>query len=261
MGKENTGVSTAFHFIAARTAEAQGAMADLVALYAQAPLDSADVVVALGGDGTMLAALHDSIGGNAPVYGMNLGSVGFLMNPYRRDDLPARVRAAQRVQVHPLAMVATDRAGAVHRALAFNEVSLLRQVRQAAKIGIQIDGVERLGELICDGILVATAAGSTAYNLSAHGPIIPFGSSILALTPISAFRPRRWRGALLPSHVRINFRILDPEKRPVSATADDVEVRDVAQVEIRQAEDVTKTILFDPDHSLEERILKEQFLP
>ncbi len=249
------------HFLSAQTVEAENALRDLTALYGQTPLDQAETVVALGGDGTMLVGLHDTATTSIPVYGMNLGSVGFLMNPYHRDNLPSRINAAQRVTIHPLSMVATDKHGVVHRALAFNEVSLLRQVRQAAKISISIDGVERLGELICDGVLVSTAAGSTAYNLSAHGPIIPLGSAILALTPISAFRPRRWRGALLPSHVSIRFSILENDKRPVSATADDVEVRDVASVEIRQSETGAKTVLFDPDHSLEERILKEQFLP
>ena len=215
----------------------------------------------LGGDGSMLEALHFDGISDLPVYGMNRGSVGFLMNPYRPDDLPHRLEHAHKVKINPLQMTATTVDGKTHKAIAFNEVSLLRQVRQAAKLSVMVDGTLRLPELICDGIMVATPAGSTAYNLSAHGPIIPLSANILALTPISAFRPRRWRGALLPSHVTIRFDVLEADKRPVSATSDDFEVRDVASVEIVQANDLGKTILFDPDHSLEERMLMEQFLP
>ena len=249
------------HFIHSSSIEAQEAYKSLTTLYGQSELKDAGAVVALGGDGTMLEALHQSIGYNLPVYGMNRGSVGFLMNPYITESLPEKIQNAHRHDIHPLEMKATDESGKTYEALAFNEVSLLREVRQAAKIKIFIDDIERLPELICDGVLVSTPAGSTAYNLSAHGPIIPLSSDVLALTPISAFRPRRWRGALLPSHVTIRFEILESEKRPVSATADDFEVRKVKSVEIRQAEGVTKRILFDKDHSLEERILKEQFLP
>lgn len=249
------------HFIHSSAAEAQEAYKTLVTLYGQSNMDEAEIVVALGGDGTMLEALHHSIGYKIPVYGMNRGSVGFLMNPYQTEGLIEKISHAQKHDVHPLAMQATDENGKIFDALAFNEVSLLREVRQAAKIRIVIDDIERLPELICDGVLVSTPAGSTAYNLSAHGPIIPLSSDVLALTPISAFRPRRWRGALLPSHVSIRFDILESDKRPVSATADNVEVRNVKSVTIRQEKTITKTVLFDADHSLEERILKEQFLP
>jgi NAD+ kinase len=209
----------------------------------------------------MLEALHETGSKDIPVYGMNRGSLGFLLNPYKPDDLVHRLEKAQRVTIHPLRMSATDHDGKTYESIAFNEVSLLRQVRQAAKIAIRIDGVERLDELICDGIMVATPAGSTAYNLSAHGPIIPLSANVLALTPISAFRPRRWRGALLPCSAQIEFDILEGDKRPVSATADDFEVRNVRKVSIQQADNVSKTVMFDPDYSLEERILKEQFLP
>lgn len=251
---------TKLHFIASQSTDAQQALKDLTALYGQSDLDQAEAVIALGGDGTMLQAMHDTVARDIPVYGMNRGSLGFLLNPYHADDLLHRVAAAQHVVVHPLRMTATDRQGQTYKAIAFNEVSLLRQVRQAAKIAITIDDVERMAELVCDGVMVATPAGSTAYNLSAHGPIIPLDAKILALTPISAFRPRRWRGALLPCHVKIRFDILEAEKRPVSATADDFEVRDVASVLIEQ-DSTRKTLLFDPAHSLEERMLKEQFLP
>lgn len=249
------------HFIAGQTTEAQQAIKDLQALYGQTPLAEADIIVALGGDGSMLQALHESEVLDIPVYGMNRGSVGFLLNPYRPDDLLHRLTQAQQVKIHPLQMNATTASGENFKSIAFNEVSLLRQVRQAAKLSITVDGVVRLPELICDGIMVATPAGSTAYNLSAHGPIIPLSANILALTPISAFRPRRWRGALLPGHVTIRFDILEADKRPVSATSDDFEVRDVVSVEISQAQHLSRTVLFDPDHSLEERVLKEQFLP
>jgi NAD+ kinase len=249
------------HFITSKTPEAEEAFRALESLYGQTPLDQAEYAVSLGGDGTLLKALHDTVNLPCPVYGMNRGSIGFLTNAYQDSDLPARLAKSHRVTIHPLEMTATDRSGRTYKSIAFNEVSLLRQVRQAAKIKISVDGVERLSELVCDGIMVATPAGSTAYNLSAHGPIIPLGADVLALTPISAFRPRRWRGALLPSHVAIRFDILEADKRPVSATADDFEVRDVVHVEVRQSQTLTTTLLFDPDHSLEERILREQFLP
>lgn len=249
------------HFIVAKTDDALKAYDSIAKKYNQHPLDEADVVVALGGDGTLLEALHASTWRNIPVYGMNRGSVGFLTNPYHDDDLMERLEKAQRVDIHPLKMEAVDKTGTTTEALAYNEVSLLREARQAAKIRVTVDGVERLAELVCDGILVSTPAGSTAYNLSAHGPIIPLDANILALTPISAFRPRRWRGALLPCHVNIVFEAIDAEKRPVSATADDIEVRDITRVSIRQLQDISKTIMFDPDHSLEERMLREQFMP
>ncbi len=247
------------HFTASDTAEAQSAFHALTKAHEQADIDSCDVIVVLGGDGTMLETIHKNRESGKPVYGMNRGSVGFLLNPYRPENLLARIEAAHSVTLCPLRMIAKARDGQTHEALAFNEVSLLRQSRQAAKIGIALDGVERMPELVCDGILVSTPAGSTAYNLSAHGPIVPLSANILAMTPISAFRPRRWRGALLPAHARIRFEILENEKRPVSATADYTEIRDVMQVDIMQDETCAITLLNDPDHNLEERVLKEQF--
>ncbi|MCR0980981.1 NAD kinase [Roseomonas populi] len=246
-------------FLAATSEEAGAARARLVEIYGDAPLDEAAVVVALGGDGAMLETQHRLLGRNLPVYGMNRGSVGFLMNPYREETLPERLRAAQAALLQPLRMRATRADGEVEEALAINEVSLLRETRQAAKIRILVDGKERMAELICDGILVATPAGSTAYNLSAHGPIIPLGTNLLAMTPISAFRPRRWRGALLPGNAAVAFEILETEKRPVAAVADYTEVRDIRRVEICEDRHVRLTMLFDPDHGLPERILAEQF--
>lgn len=246
-------------FLAAPTEVARAAQDALAARYGAAPLDRAEIVVALGGDGMMLETQHRLLGRNLPVYGMNCGSVGFLMNDYREDGLPERLAAAQAATLHPLRMRAFTAGGEPAEALAINEVSLLRETRQAAKIRILVDGKERLAELICDGILVSTPAGSTAYNLSAHGPIIPLGANLLPLTPISAFRPRRWRGALLPSDAQVVFEVQDPGKRPVSATADYTEVRDVRRVEVREDREVALTLLFDPDHGLSERILAEQF--
>ncbi|MBW7852052.1 MAG: NAD kinase [Rhodospirillales bacterium] len=248
-------------FLAADGEAAQTALNRLRHRYGHAPAERAEVIVALGGDGFMLETLHRHIERRLPIYGMNRGTVGFLMNVYREEDLPARLADAQAVRLHPLRMTARTLDGATHEALAINEVSLLRESRQAAKIRIRIDGKVRLEELVCDGILVATPAGSTAYNLSAHGPILPMGSNILALTPISAFRPRRWRGALLSHTARVNFEILESDKRPVSAVADYTEVRDVAAVEVREDRDIGLTLLFDPEHNLEERIIAEQFLP
>lgn len=247
-----------YHFLASPSEEAQSALHTLSKTYGQTSLNKADIIVAIGGDGTLLNALRKSESLPVPVYGINRGSVGFLMNAPHLEDLDARINNAESVTIHPLAMQATDIHGQSFRSTAFNEVSLLRQVRQAAKISISIDNIVRMNELICDGILVATPVGSTAYNLSAHGPIIPLKSDILALTPISAFRPRRWRGALLPASAHIRFDIIDCETRPVSATADEFEVRNVVSVEISQSS-ISKTILFDAGHSLEERILKEQF--
>jgi NAD+ kinase len=214
----------------------------------------------LGGDGFMLETLHRYLDRRVPVYGMHRGSVGFLMNAYSPDRLHERLAAARAYRMKPLEMVAEDSAGLSHRALAINEVSLLREGRQVAKIRISIDGVVRLEELMADGVLVATAIGSTAYNLSAHGPIIPLGAGVLALTPISAFRPRRWRGALLPHSAEVTFETLEAEKRPVSAVADYTEVRHVLRVTVHESRDVDLTMLFDPEHNLEERVLKEQFL-
>ncbi|MBP0494398.1 NAD kinase [Roseomonas indoligenes] len=246
-------------FVAATSEEAAAAHAELVQIYGDVPAEEAAVVVALGGDGAMLETQHRLLGRNIPVYGMNRGSVGFLMNPYRKEGLVERLQAAQAALLQPLRMRTTRSDGTVAEALAINEVSLLRETRQAAKIRILVDGKERMAELICDGILVATPAGSTAYNLSAHGPIIPLGTNLLAMTPISAFRPRRWRGALLPGNASVAFEILEGEKRPVAAVADYTEVRDIRRVEICEDARVRLTMLFDPDHGLPERILAEQF--
>ena len=219
----------------------------LVASYGDVDFKDADIVVCLGGDGFMLETLHRTLSRDVPVYGMNCGSVGFLMNAFLEADLPERLARAQEVVLHPLRMHAITRTGAVEEALALNEVSLLRQLRQTAKIRITIDGRVRLAELVCDGVLVSTPAGSTAYNLSAHGPIVPLSANLLPLTPISAFRPRRWRGALLPSTADVVFEILERDKRPVSAVADFTEVRDVASVAVSEDRTVKTTILFDPD--------------
>jgi NAD+ kinase len=248
-------------FLAAETDSAQAGLARLVARYPAAALDSADIVVALGGDGFLLQTLHRVLDRGVPVFGMNRGSVGFLLNDFAEEGLVERLARAQRVRLHPLRMDARTRLGGRTEALAINEVSLFRQQRQTAKIRISVDGVVRLEELACDGILVATPAGSTAYNLSAHGPIVPLAAGLLPLTPISAFRPRRWRGALLPRTARVSFEVLEPDKRPVSATADNTEVRDVETVEVREAADIALTLLFDPEQNLEERVLKEQFAP
>ncbi len=248
-------------FVAADTAEAKDALSRLEKAYDHVPAAEAEVIIALGGDGFMLETLHGHIDHRAPIYGMHRGSIGFLMNNYADDGLMARLDAAETVKLHPLRMQVHTTAGEDHSALAINEVSLLRETRQAAKIRIKVDGIIRLEELICDGILVATPAGSTAYNLSAHGPIIPLGAGLLAMTPISAFRPRRWNGALLPRAANITFEIIEADKRPVSAVADYTEVRGVARVDVVEDRDIAMTLLFDPEHNLEERIIREQFLP
>jgi NAD+ kinase len=245
--------------LASPTEDAQAALAALAARHGQHAPDDADVLVALGGDGFMLQTLHRHGDMHKPVYGMKLGSVGFLMNHYREDGLLERIAAAEPAVLHPLEMLAQTESGASVGSLAYNEVSLLRQTRQAAHLAIDLNGKPRLDELICDGVMVATAAGSTAYNFSAHGPILPLGSQLIAMTPISPFRPRRWRGAIIPAVTDIKLDILDPYKRPVSATADSNEVRDVVEVRIRESRDQTMTLLFDPEHALEERILNEQF--
>lgn len=250
-----------FSIVAADTPEAQSALAGLTALYPTVPAAEADRLVVLGGDGFMLETLRATLDRDVAVYGMNLGSVGFLMNEYEPEGLAERLASAQRVDIHPLLMQARSVKGRTVEAVAINDVSLLRETHQTAKLRILIDGVERLAELVCDGVLVATPAGSTAYNLSAQGPIVPIGARLLALTPISAFRPRRWRGALLPDTASVTLEILEPSKRPVSAAADSTEVRDVASVTVRQAAGTTLSLLFDPEHNLEERILREQFLP
>jgi len=247
-------------FIASSDPEAQSAARELADRYGNVEPDAADVIVALGGDGFMLRALHDCFTRQIPIFGMNRGTVGFLMNEYAVDRLEERIVAADFFELHPLRMRAHTRQQESHEHLAVNEVSLLRETRQAAKIRIRIDDKMRMDELTCDGVLVSTPPGRTAYNLSAHGPIIPMGSDVLALTPISAFRPRRWRGALLPHTSRIELEILESAKRPVSATADFHEVRDVQQVEIQEDRSVALKLLFDPEHNLAERILLEQFM-
>ena len=246
-------------FTASDRHEAQAAKEALAARYGSVDEDDAQVIVALGGDGFMLETLHRHLQRPKPIYGMNRGSVGFLMNEYSEDGLLERINAAERAVIHPLSMVAIDIKRRQHRAIAINEVSLLRQTRQTAKLRISIDGKVRLGELSCDGALVATPAGSTAYNLSAHGPIIPLDAKVLALTPISAFRPRRWRGALLAHTARVTFEILEGDKRPVSAVADNFEVRDVIEVHVAEDRDISLQMLFDAGRSLEERVLAEQF--
>ena len=248
------------HFTASDSAAAQAAEGRLVARYGQAPIGAADVIVALGGDGFMLQTLHATEDRPQPVYGMNCGTIGFLMNEYAEDGLPERVATAEEAVLNPLAMRAGDARGRLHEALAINEVSLLRQGPQAAKLRISIDGKVRLAELVCDGALVATPAGSTAYNYSAHGPILPIGADVLALTAMAAFRPRRWRGALLPKTAAVRFDVLEPEKRPVMADADSRSVRDVLWVEIRSETAIAHRLLFDPGHGLEERLIREQFV-
>ncbi len=247
-------------FVASDSDEAEEARQRLETRYAAVSPRQADVIVALGGDGFMLETLHRYLDRSVPIYGMNCGTVGFLMNAFGEDDLPARLAAAEIGTLRPLRATVVNNNGDTREALAINEVSLFRQSRQAAKIRISVDGVLRMPELICDGVLVASPAGSTAYNLSAHGPIVPIGSPLLALTPISAFRPRRWRGALLPNSAQIRFEVLDGDKRPVSATADFTEMRDIVDVSVRQDDSVALHLLFDPEHKLEERIIKEQFL-
>jgi NAD+ kinase len=249
----------AISFVASDTPEAQAALSKLTERYGNADPATADVIVALGGDGLMLQTLHRFIGTGTPIYGMNRGSVGFLMNEFRERGLRKRLTEAQRSVVHPLSMSAVDADGTEVRAEAINEVSLLRRSYQAAKLRISIDGQVRLDELVADGVLLATPAGSTAYNLSANGPILPLDAPLLALTPISAFRPRRWRGALLPDHAKVTIEVLEAQKRPVSAVADHVQIDNVLRVEIEIDRDVDLVMLHDPGHSLDERILREQF--
>lgn len=248
------------HFIASSMEAAQLALRALTSRYGQCELEDADVIVALGGDGFMLRTLHRLLPADLPVYGMKLGNVGFLMNRYRETGLSQRLAAANTVSLAPLCMEAATEAGAQVKALAINEVSLLRQMNQAAHVRVLVNGSVKVPELVCDGVLLSTAAGSTAYNLSAQGPILPLGTQALALTPISPFRPRRWRGAVLPSSARVRFEVLDHYKRPVSATADAQEVRNVVAVDIHEEQTIRLKLMFDPDHSLEDRILNEQFL-
>jgi NAD+ kinase len=247
------------HFTASDKPAAQTALSVMTRRYAQSALAAADVIVALGGDGWMLETLRGRFADKLPVYGMHRGTVGFLMNDYHEDDLPARIDAAVRQVIHPLELKATGINGKISTLLAINEVSLLRQTAQTAKLRIEVDGKERLNELAADGVLVATPAGSTAYNLSAHGPILPIGANLLALTPISPFRPRRWRGALLRHDAKVLIDIIEPDRRRVAASADTHEVRDIAQAVIREDRSKPLTMLFDEGHALDERILREQF--
>ncbi|WP_371154770.1 NAD kinase [Jannaschia sp. 2305UL9-9] len=246
-------------FLASEAPVAQEALARLTTRYGQEAPTSADVIVALGGDGFMLQTLHSTMQIDAPTYGMNRGTVGFLMNEYCEDDLPDRLTAAEEAVTNPLRMRATRVDGTVVEELAINEVSMLRAGPQAARLRISVDGKVRMEELVCDGALVSTPAGSTAYNYSAHGPILPIGSDVLALTAMSAFRPRRWRGALLPKPARVRFDVLDPGKRPMMAEADSRSVRDVVSVEVATDASICHRLLFDPGHGLEERLLQEQF--
>jgi NAD+ kinase len=245
--------------VAAETEPAQQARQELCDRYLCVAPEHAQVIIPLGGDGFMLETLHRFLSRGVPIFGMHRGSVGFLMNPYRADGLIERLATAQPVVLHPLEMNAIDERGTSQRALAFNEVSLLRESRQAAKLRVSVDGVVRIDELMADGILVATPVGSTAYNLSAHGPIIPLGAGVLALTPISAFRPRRWRGALVPHQAKVRIEALETDKRPVSAVADFTEVRDVVTVDVHENRHIAMRLLFDREFNLEERVLKEQF--
>ncbi|MCB1582347.1 MAG: NAD kinase [Marinicella sp.] len=246
-------------FIASQTPKSQKSLKQLTKIYGQCETDSADVIVVLGGDGFMLQCLHQLMNQRTPVFGLRRGTVGFLMNDYSEKDLPERIGQAKKTVLHPLSMKAKTVGGAVIESLAINEVSLLRQTKQSAHIEIKINGHTRIEQLVGDGVMVATPAGSTAYNLSVNGPVIPLGSDILALTPISPFRPRRWRGAIIPSHAEVSLVIHSHEKRPVSATADNTEVRDVMTVDIKEAKHISINALYDPLHNLEERIINEQF--
>ena len=248
-----------FHFTAATHNQAQERMTSLVARYGQHPMGDCDVIIVLGGDGQMLNALRQNIDFRKNIYGMNCGRVGFLMNDYQEDDLPKRINDATIAKMRPLTMIATDIHGKQHEALAFNEVSLLRQTHAAAHIAISVNGQIEMDELICDGVILSTPQGSTAYNLSAHGPILPIRSGLLALTPISAFRPRRWRGALLPDSCKVEFTVINPEFRSQSISADNVEYRDIVKAQIKQSRKHDIRILHDPHNSLSDRIIKEQF--
>lgn len=252
---------TAIHFVASQAEGAQQARQEMIRRYGDVATEAADVIVAIGGDGFILQTMHRTMDLGKPIYGLMQGSVGFLMNQFEVPgvELPDRLSRAETAKMHPLRMTAQGDAGTQVSALAFNEVALFRQTKQAAKIRVKINGAVKLEEMISDGILLATPAGSTAYNLSAGGPIVPLGANILALTPLSPFRPRRWRGALLLHHVTVSFEVLDHYKRPVSATADAFEMRDVVEVSVEEAKDVTVRMLFDPEHNLEDRILNEQF--
>lgn len=238
---------------------AQQALAEMKGLYGHVKPEKADIICVLGGDGTMLHALHNFADYQAPLYGLNLGTLGFLLNRYEREGLIERIEKAKRFDIHPLEMVATGKDGTTHKEIAFNEVSILRETHNSAKIKISVNGIVRLPELVCDGVMISTPVGSTAYNSSAGGPILPLSANILPVTPISAFRPRRWSGALINNQDKIKLEILKPVERPVSVTADSKEIRDIRDVTIEQAKDITKTLLFDDNNTLGDRIFREQF--
>ncbi len=249
------------HFHASNRKRPQEAFAELSNIYEHYPIEQADVIVVLGGDGAMLRALHKFTDIPLPIYGLNLGTLGFLLNEYKNRNLIERIEAAQEHKIHPLRMRATDIHGNDHEHIAYNEVSLLRETHSSAKIMIFVNDEVRMPLLVCDGIMLSTPVGSTAYNSSAAGPIIPLSANILPLTPISAFRPRRWAGALLPNTSQVRFEIINPLERPVSASADSYEIRDITSVDICEARSLSSTLLFDPENHLEERIYQEQFAP
>jgi NAD+ kinase len=259
MDKSAGNNADAIAFVSSAAADARSAAARLRERYGGASVEDAAVIVALGGDGFMLQTVRNTMGSGKRVYGMNRGTIGFLMNEYQEEGLPERLATAVAETIRPLEMTTVDAKGATSVALAINEVALWRQSYQTAKIRISVDGQVRLEELSCDGVMVATPAGSTAYNLSAHGPILPLDAPLLALTPVSPFRPRRWRGALISNHSTVKFEILEPKKRPVNAAADHTEVKAIRSVTVRESPIATATLLFDPDHSWNERILAEQF--
>ena len=250
-----------FHFHASHNPRPQEAYRELTERYGQHDLDQADVIVVLGGDGAMLRALHSFTDIDLPIYGLNLGTLGFLLNEYKKRDLVERIGEAEKYDIHPLRMEATDLNEQVYTKLAYNEVSLLRETHSSAKIMVFVNDEVRIPLLVCDGIMLCTAVGSTAYNSSAAGPIIPLSSNVLPLTPISAFRPRRWPGALLPNTSKVRFEIIRPTERPVSVSADAAEIRDIKAVDVSEARDISVTLMFDPDNHLEERIYQEQFAP
>lgn len=248
-----------FSFQAGKKPRAQKAMEELKSTYGQHKPEESDVIIVLGGDGTMLRTLHTLADYQAPLFGMNLGTLGFLLNKYKKDELEKRIKKANRFTIRPLQIETTDKDGKKHQGIAFNEISLLRETHNSAKIRISVNNKVRIQELVCDGVLLSTPMGSTAYNLSAGGPILPLNANVLPLTPISPFRPRRWPGALLKNDSVLNFEILNPVERPVSATSDSKEIRDVRTVQVSESQDISKTLLFDPDNPLEERIFQEQF--
>ena len=247
------------YFHASDRPKPQAALKELLGRYENHTIENADVIVVLGGDGAMLRALHKFTDIDLPLYGLNLGTLGFLLNEYKNQDLTERIAAAQSYKIHPLRMEATDINGVVHKQIAYNEVSLLRETHSSAKIMVFVNDEVRIAELVCDGILLSTPMGSTAYNSSAAGPIVPLSANLLPLTPISAFRPRRWSGALIPNTSQVKFEIITPDDRPVSASADSSEVRDIVSVTVHEATKLSSTLLFDPDNHLEERIYQEQF--